>query len=82
MAVLVTKMMPSSAKTSTRRWTMSFSNFMLGMPYMRSPPILSARSYTVTVCPAWLSCAALANPAGPEPTTATFLPVRVSGGVA
>ena len=36
----------------------------------------SARSNTVTVCPALLSCAAAARPAGPEPTTATFLPVR------
>ncbi|MNN79202.1 hypothetical protein D3C81_1958250 [compost metagenome] len=40
----------------------------------------SARSYTVTLCPALLSCAAQARPAGPEPTTATFLPVRLSGG--
>jgi hypothetical protein len=39
----------------------------------------SARSKTVTVCPARLSCAAAARPAGPEPMTATFLPVRTSG---
>jgi hypothetical protein len=32
------------------------------------------------LCPALLSCAAAASPAGPEPTTATFLPVRFSGG--
>ena len=42
---------------------------------MRSP-----RSKTVTRCPALLSWAAAHRPAGPEPTTATRLPVRVSGG--
>ena len=40
----------------------------------------SARSYTVTLWPALLSCAAAARPAGPEPTTATLLPVLVCGG--
>src|SRR5690242_2632395 len=34
----------------------------------------SARSYTVTSWPARVSCCAAARPAGPEPTTATFLP--------
>ena len=38
----------------------------------------SSRSNTVTVWPALLSCAAQASPAGPEPTTATFLPVRLT----
>ena len=40
----------------------------------------SARSRTVTQCPARLSCWAAASPAGPEPTTATFLSVRSAGG--
>ena len=40
----------------------------------------SLRSKTVTQWPALLSWAAQARPAGPEPTTATRLPVRVSGG--
>ena len=40
----------------------------------------SARSKTVTRWPARFSCSAAASPAGPEPTTATFLPVRVAGG--
>ena len=52
---------------------------MFGMPYIRSPPIRSERSKTVTVCPALFSCAAQARPAGPDPTTATRLPVRVAG---
>lgn len=39
----------------------------------------SARSNTVTWCPALVSCCAAARPAGPDPTTATFLPVILSG---
>ena len=39
----------------------------------------SARSKTATVCPARVSCWAAASPAGPEPTTATVLPVRKWG---
>src|SRR5262245_8907128 len=50
------------------------------MPYVNRPPTRSARSKTVTQCPALLSCAAHAKPAGPEPTTATRLPVREDGG--
>ena len=46
---------------------------------MSSPPMRSARSKTVTQWPARLSWAAQARPAGPEPTTATFLPVRTGG---
>ena len=49
---------------------------MLGMPYISRPPGRSARSKTVTLWPALLSWAAAESPAGPEPTTATFLPVR------
>ena len=37
---------------------------------------------TVTRCPALLSCAAALRPAGPEPMTATFFPVRFRGGSA
>lgn len=29
-----------------------------------------------TLCPIWLRQSAAAKPAGPEPTTATFIPVR------
>ena len=32
------------------------------------------------MCPARVSCWAAANPAGPEPTTATVLPVSAAGG--
>jgi hypothetical protein len=40
----------------------------------------SARSKTVTMCPARLSWSAAARPAAPDPTTATDRPVRTSGG--
>ena len=36
----------------------------------------SSRSNTVTRCPARFNCCAAASPAGPEPMTATRLPVR------
>ncbi|MCU0256282.1 MAG: hypothetical protein MUF60_06035 [Vicinamibacterales bacterium] len=76
----VTKRTPESAISRTRRLTSRLSSFMFGMPYISSPPTRSARSKTVTVWPALLSCAAAARPAGPEPTMATRLPVRVAGG--
>ena len=71
---------PSSAISPVRRETTSLSSFMFGMPYISSPPMRPARSYTVTRCPARFSWSAAARPAGPLPTTATVLPVRVSGG--
>ena len=40
----------------------------------------SSLSNKVTVCPALFSCCDAANPAGPEPITATFFPVLVFGG--
>ena len=40
----------------------------------------SSRSKTATVWPARVSCWAAASPAGPDPTTATVLPVSRSGG--
>src|SRR5690606_21395900 len=39
----------------------------------------SSRSNTVTEWPALFNWAAAARPAGPDPTTATFLPVRSTG---
>ena len=79
-SVCVTKRTPSSAMSRTRRSTTALSSFMFGMPYMSRPPARSARSNTVTVWPARLSCCAAARPAGPDPTIATRLPVRTGGG--
>ena len=75
----VRKITPSAAMRFTRRRTTSFCSFILGMPYISRPPIRSARSNTVTVWPRRLSWSAAANPAGPEPTTATCFPVRTLG---
>ena len=74
-------LMPSCSSSLMRRITTScLSSFILGMPYIKSPPGRAARSSTVTVWPARFNCCAAASPAGPEPTTATFLPVRFFGG--
>ena len=59
--------------------TVSLGSFMQGMPYMSRPPGLSAFSKTVTSWPFCVSCQAQARPAGPEPTTATRLPVLARG---
>ena len=60
----------------------ALSSFMLGMPYISRPPTRSARSNTVTAWPRLFRYSATESPAGPLPTTATLLPVRVGGGVA
>ncbi|MNI47625.1 hypothetical protein D3C73_1021550 [compost metagenome] len=53
---------------------------MFGIPYIRSPPILSCLSNTTTLCPLLFKESAVASPAGPEPITATFLPLLTLGG--
>ena len=56
-----------------RRFSTRFSILNSGMPYRSRPPMRSDRSKTVTRWPARFSCSAAASPAGPDPTTATFL---------
>ena len=70
---------PSASSSSTRRSIIHFSSFASGTPNRISPPGASSRSWTVTVCPTWLSSAAAASPAGPEPMTAIERPVRCAG---
>ena len=48
----------------------------LGMPYLSKPPASSFLSKTVTLYPMMLSLVAATSPAGPQPTTATVLPLR------
>ena len=55
-------------------------NLKLGIPYLNNPPNPLSFSKMVTWCPLRFNCCAAANPAGPEPIMATFLPVRVFGG--
>lgn len=52
---------------------------MVGIPYCKSPPTLSFLSKTVTKWPALFSWLAHARPAGPDPTMATLLLVRLVG---
>ena len=54
---------------------------MLGIPYVKSPPILSSLSKTVTLCPLLFNWSAAARPEGPEPIIAIFLPVLIVGGL-
>ncbi len=46
-----------------------------GMPYISTPPAACRASNMVTLCPSLARSAAQVSPAGPEPITATFLPV-------
>ena len=79
---LVTKVTPSAVSRSTRRLDGAFVELHVGDAVHEQVRRCgrARRSKTVTVWPAALSCAAAARPAGPEPMTATFLPVRDSGG--
>ena len=58
-----------------RRSTTALSSLKSGMPKRSRPPAASDFSNTVTAWPARQSCWAAARPAGPEPITATCLPV-------
>ena len=76
----VSKEIPSARIWSRRRSSTHFSSLNSGIPYRSRPPSRSARSYTTTWWPARASCWAAASPAGPEPTTATRLPVFTAAG--
>jgi hypothetical protein len=67
---------PSCSRMSTRRWMTALSSLKSGTPKRMRPPMCVLRSNSVTVWPRLLSSAAAAMPAGPDPTTATVLPVR------
>ena len=79
---LFIKTIPSSSKTAILLSIICFSSLKSGIPYRNKPPDFSSRSKTVTLCPALLSCCAAANPEGPDPITATDLPVLIVGGSA
>ena len=81
MLASVTNSTPSSFITLSFLSIICFSSFILGIPYLKSPPILSALSYTVTRWPLWLSWSATASPEGPEPMTAILFPVLAFGGL-
>ena len=79
---LTTNLIPSFSMTFCLRSITHFSSFIFGMPYISSPPTRSSRSYTVTRWPLRFNWSATARPAGPDPMTATFFPVRTFGGFA
>ena len=76
----VSKTTPSARIWSSRRSMTHFSSLKSGMPYRRSPPIRSDFSKTTTSWPLRASCWAAGSPAGPDPTTATRLPVENPAG--
>ena len=73
------KRTPSASISAMRRATTLFGSFMLGMPYTKRPPGRWSRSYTVTACPRWFKSCATVRPAGPDPITATVLPLLRAG---
>ena len=50
-SLFVTKLYSLFHEFFTRLSTIDLSSFILGMPYIKSPPIRSSRSCTVTLCP-------------------------------
>ena len=70
---------PIFSSMATSAATMDLGKRNSGIPYTITPPSLWKASKTVTLCPARRTSAATVNPAGPEPTTATFLPVSAAG---
>ena len=74
-SVLDLKLTPSASIWESLRSIKCFSILKSGMPYLSKPPRRAFRSYRVTLWPTRASCCEHARPAGPDPTTATFLPV-------
>ena len=72
---LVRNSTPSARIWAMRRSIRVLSSLKSGMPYRSSPPMRSSFSRITTAWPARASCCAHAMPAGPDPTTATRLPV-------
>ena len=66
---------PSFFIYSTSLSTIVFGSLNSGIPYMRTPPGLCNASNIVTSWPNFMRSAAQVRPPGPEPMTATFLPV-------
>ena len=71
---------PSASICAMRRSMCDFSILKSGIPWRSNPPMRSDFSNTIASCPARANCCAAAKPAGPEPTTATRLPVLCFGG--
>ena len=66
---------PSARTCSASHSAISAGSRNGTMPYVSSPPGASSRSKITTACPMRARSRAAASPAGPEPMTATRLPV-------
>ena len=66
---------PSDFRFSTSLSTMRLGRRNSGIPYRNTPPESCSASKTCTAWPMRASSPAAVSPPGPEPTTATFLPV-------
>ena len=71
--------MPSSFISFILRSITDLFSLKSGIPYRSNPPGFSSFSNTVTVYPFRFKRLAQANPEGPDPITATFLPFRIFG---
>ena len=75
MTELYSNLTPSSLRPSISRLTTVFGRRNSGMPYTSTPPPVKNASNTVTSKPLRASSPAQVMPDGPEPMTATFLPL-------
>ncbi|CDE84505.1 unknown [Coraliomargarita sp. CAG:312] len=67
--------MPELLSISRRRSIMLFLSLKSGIPYRKSPPKFTFFSNTTTSCPHLFNASAAASPEGPDPMTATRIPV-------
>ena len=75
------KVTPALSKSSQISKTTRFGNLKFGIPYVNKQPGASQASKIEAQCPLRTNCYAQANPAGPAPIMATFLPVNSSIGI-
>ena len=66
---------PRSKRRSINKSINFLGNLNSGIPYAKTPPILSFFSKIVTSYPFLASSNATVRPAGPEPIIATFIPL-------
>ena len=75
MMVSVWKCTPSRRRLSISTSTILFGRRNSGIPYFRTPPISCSASKTYTSYPRFTMSPAKLKPDGPEPTTATLMPL-------
>ena len=73
--VSVKNLTPARRRLSISTSTIWLGNLNSGIPYFKTPPISCNASNTYTSNPRFTISPAKLNPDGPEPITATFLPL-------